>query len=191
MNVLKRRRFLKALVVLVVIIAISLLANVNSTTKIGINSQVREYSIPVYLKVLNFYDRHFNYQHLVNRVTRDSKTKREKLISLAAWANHNIKRLPDNVDFVDNHPWTIIQRRLGNPGQFSDVLSVLLSYVGVEAFFRTWDMEAIPPFHAGGRYYLTFFRVDDTWSVIDPYQGFYFVNKKNAFASLPDLLISA
>jgi len=69
-----------ALAVLLGLIVVSLLAQMNVTTKIGINGEVKEYSIPIYLKIFNFYDRHFNYQNLVTEVVRHANNKKEKTL---------------------------------------------------------------------------------------------------------------
>ena len=174
----------KAVVMIVLLVALFLFANINSTTTMGINGQVTEYKIPLYLKVLNFYDRHFNYQHLAREITKNAKSEKDVALSLALWVVQNIKKVPVGVEIVDNHPWTIVERRLGGSDQFSDILSVLLVYAGVDAFFRNIETRPQP---GGGRYPLTFFLIDGAWSVIDPYQGFYFVNDRGAFASLADL----
>jgi len=169
---------------LMLFVGLLLLANMDATTQMGINGQVTEYKIPLYLKVLNFYDRHFNYRHLAKQITRNSGTDREAALSTALWVVQNIKKVPVGVEIVDNHPWTIVERRLGGSDQFSDILSVLLVYSGIDAFFRNIETRPQP---GGGRYPLTFFLIDGTWSVIDPYQGFYFVNETGGFSSLADL----
>jgi len=174
----------KAVVVLMLFIGLLLLANMDATTTMGINGQVTEYKIPLYLKVLNFYNRHFNYQHLAKQITSNAANEREVALNTALWVVQNIKKVPAGVEVVDNHPWTIVERRLGGSDQFSDILSVLLVYAGIDAFFRNIETAPQP---GSGRYPLTFFQIDSTWSVIDPYQGFYFVNEAGAFASLADL----
>jgi len=153
----------------------------------AINFHTREYSIPVYLKILNFYDRHFNYKYLAEKITIGAKSRHDRVLSLAAWVHNNIRKIPNGVDVVDSHPWTIIQRRLGEPDQFSDILSVLLVYSGVESFFREIDTKAVLPLYKRGEYPLTFFKIKDIRSVLDPYQGVYFVDEKGNFASLSDL----
>jgi len=187
MKALKSRNHTKIIASLLAVVVVFLLLDVNSTTKMAINFQTREYNIPVYLKVLNFYDRHFNYKYLAEKITMGTKSRHDRVLSLAAWVNNNIKRIPEGVDIVDSHPWTIVQRRLGEPDQFSDILSVLLIYSGVESFFREIDTQTVLPLYKRGRHPLTFFRIKDTWSVADPYQGVYFVNEKGNFASLSDL----
>ena len=174
----------KAVVMLMLLIGLLLFASMDATTQMGINGHVTEYKIPLYLKVLNFYDRHFNYRHLAKQITVNSGNEREAALSTALWVVQNIKKVPVGVEIVDNHPWTIVERRLGGSDQFSDILSVLLVYAGIDAFFRNIETTQQP---GSGRYPLTFFLIDSTWSVIDPYQGFYFVNDSGAFASLVDL----
>lgn len=163
------------------------LLNLKTTTTMAINFQSKDYEIPVYLKILDFYSRHFHYKYLVKNVTQDYEQQREKILALAKWVNLNIKRTPDGVDVVDNHPLTIVERRLGLPEQFSDLLSVLLVYSGSQSFFKRINLKSIYLFYEGNRYPLTFFKNEGSWSVMDPYQGFYFVNIDGDFASISDL----
>jgi len=181
------RNHKKAFLAILVVIAVSFLANLNTTTTMGINYQTEKYSIPIYLKVLNFFDRHYNYQYLVKEITKNDESDKDKAIQLATWVNHNIKKIPKGVDMVDNHPWTIVQRLFGAPDQFSDLLSVLMVYADIDSFFRFIDMEEMANVYGYEFYPLTFFLVDGSWSVTDPYQGVYFVNEDGAFASLSDI----
>ena len=74
---------------------------------------------------------------------------------------------------------TIIDRRLGTEDQFSDLLSVLLVYAGVDAFM--W-------FHEDNyKEWVTIFKVNGKWSVIDPYYGIVFLNNDNRHASITEL----
>ena len=68
---------------------------------------------------------------------------------------------------------------MGVEDQFSDILSVLLIYNNINSFF-------IEKFN-GVNYSFTLFEHEKKWSLIDPYYGIYFLNKKNQFCSLKEL----
>ena len=172
---------MKKNIILPVIFFVSLIVilNKDATQLIGINYSVSEYKIPLYLKLYNFYGRHLNYDYMVNTITKNSKSDIEKVISISKWVYKNIKKLPENVDIVDSHPLTIAERRLGTKDQFSDLLSVMLVYANIDAFM--WYPQND---HKNA---LTIFKVDNNWSVIDPYYGTMFVNNKNKHASITEL----
>ena len=83
-----------------------------------------------------------------------------------------------SIDFVDSHPLTIAERRVGKKGQFSDLLSVLLVYANIDSFF--WvdknNRDSV----------LTFFKIDGFWSIVDPYYGILFINN-DKFSSIEEL----
>ena len=99
-----------------------------TSRSIGINYEIYEYKIPVYVKLFDFMQRHFNYKYIVYDINKDYKDDKNKVINLSKWIFKNIKKFTssDNIDIVDHHPLTILERRLGKKDQFSDILSVLL-----------------------------------------------------------------
>ena len=161
------------------IITMFFIANQNTTRTIGINYEVSKYQIPVYLKILDFYDRHYTYKHFVKNLNKNTEDKNEIVINTSNWIYDNIKKIPKGVDVIDNHPLTIIERRLGADDQFSDLLSVLLVYSNIESFFISKFNENWHP--------ITFFKIDDNWSIIDPYNGIFFTNNNKLFASIKDI----
>ena len=175
-------QFLKnkpVVIVVFLLTAVVVFLNEKSTQFIGINYSVTEYEIPLYLKLYNFYGRHLNYDYLVNKITKNSRSDKEKVISISKWINSNIKKLPNGIEVVDSHPLTIAERRLGTKEQFSDLLSVMLVYADIDSFF--W-------FDKDNRNkVLTFFRMNGYWSVIDPYYGIVFINNKNELSSIGEL----
>ncbi len=174
---MKRYKFIVP-AVLVILVTVHLLSR-TTTQLIGVNDKIKIYEIPVYLKLYNFYGRYLNYIHIIDSILKDAKTDVEKVVAITKWVNNNVKKLPTGVDFVDSHPLTIAERRLGRKQQFSDLLSVLLVQADVESFFWV-DSE-------NKDYVLTFFRVDDSWSVVDPYYGLLFINKDRNLSSIEDL----
>jgi len=159
--------------------AIVIVLNRNTTQTIGVNYSVTEYEIPLYLKLYNFYGRHLNYDYLVSEITKNSNNDRDKVINISKWVNNNIKKLPKGVEIIDSHPLTIVERRLGNKEQFSDLLSVLLVYAGIDSFF--WVNEN------NHKEVLTLFKVGGYWSIIDPYYGVLFMNIDNSVLSVEEI----
>ena len=167
------------LFVLIFFLTIFIIANKETTRSIGINYQVTEYQIPIYLKILDFYNRHYNYKYLVNKINKNIDNEKDIILTTTKWIKNNIKKISAGVDIIDNHPITIIERRLGTDDQFSDLLSVLLIYSNIDSFYiSTFNKNWHP---------LTFVKFNDYWSIIDPYYGIYFYNKEHLFASIEDI----
>ena len=177
------KRFkLISLLSLIIITILFILLNKETTRKIAINYKIFEYKIPVHLKINDFFNRHYNYQNLVKQINTNQNNDKFIILNTAKWVNQNIKKIPEDVDVVDHHPLTIVHRRLGSQDQFSDILSVLLFYSDIDSFFIKNFNDIIHP--------LTFFKVNNYWSVLDPYYGVYFINENENFASIEELKTS-
>jgi len=174
---LKSRIKLKFFFLILILISILIGLNKTSTQLIGINFKVSEYEVPLYLKLYNFYGRHLNYSNLVNRITVNSKNDQDKVIHISKWIKNNIQKLPKGAEVVDSHPLTVFERRMGIEDQFSDLLSVMLVYAGINSFFLDTINDNA----------LTYFELNGNWSIIDPYYGIMFLNSKGKMASLTDL----
>ena len=145
----------------------------------GINYTIIEEKISNFEKILDFYERDNNYEELVQRINKDTISKKDAILNISRWVYFNINKISDKDQIIDSHPWTIIERKLGAKDQFSDILSVLLVYNNTSSFF-------ISKFNKIGNP-LTFFKHNKDWSLIDPYYGIYFLNKKNEFCNLKNL----
>ena len=174
-----RKKKLILLFVLFFLLILFFIANKNTTRTIGINFKVFEYQIPIYLKILDFYDRHYHYKYLVKKINKDLVDEKNVILDTSKWIKDNIQKIPADVDVIDSHPITIIERRLGTDDQFSDLLSVLLVYANIDSFF-------ISSFNSNW-HPLTFFKIDNYWSIIDPYYAVYFSNNERLFASIKDI----
>ena len=163
---------------LLIFLFISILFGLNKTTTqlVGIDYVVTEYEIPLYLKLYNFYGRHLNYKFIVNEIAKNSDSDLDKVLDISKWLNNNIQKIPKGVEVIDSHPLTIVDRRLGTKDQFSDLLSVMLVYAGIDSFHSVDDKNA-----------LTFFMLNGSWSIIDPYYGVVFLNRKGKMASIQEL----
>jgi hypothetical protein len=96
---MKKKVFLWAAIVIIVISVL----NMKVTTKQGIDYKVSTLRIPLYLKVLDFFDRHFNYKWLVQRIIGNSGTDKEKVLKIFRWTCENIKKVPDGYPVIDDH----------------------------------------------------------------------------------------
>ena len=173
-----KRKFI-FIFVLILFVTIFVIVNKEISRSIGINFKVTEYQIPIYLKILDFYNRHYNYKYLVKNINKNINNEKDIILNTTKWIKNNIKKIPKGVDIVDSHTLTIIERRLGTHDQFSDLLSVLLVYANIDSFFITKLNKIFHP--------LTFFKFNDYWSIIDPYYGVFFTNNKRLFASIEDI----
>lgn len=156
--------------------------NIDVTTRQGINYQWHTIKLPLYLKLLNFFDRHYNYKYLVKLIIADAKIDNEKVMKIFMWTYNNIKETPKGLPVIDDHVWHIIIRGYGVDDQFSDVFTTLCNYAGIDAFY-SWvfskdNTRGIP---------LSFVRIKESWFVYDPYRGVYFKNKHGKILSIKEL----
>ena len=164
--------FLFCIVLLIVYI------NLNGSRYIGIDYKINEVSISNYQKILQLFERSKNYKNLSNKINKNSLTETKIVLNTSKWVHDNIRRISDDDIVIDNHTWTIIKRRLGTKDQFSDALSVLLIYSDIDSFFNSNHRNKFEPF--------TFFKFKNKWSIIDPYNGIYFLNRNGTFSILEE-----
>ena len=142
----------------------------------GVNYTINKEEISNFKKIVDFYQRHKNYNKLVKKITINDTKEDKQILSVSTWVYKNIKKISDNDNIVDSHPWTIVERKMGAKDQFSDILSVLLVHSDIDSFFisNLNNRKGI----------FTFFKYNNNWSLIDPYYGIYFLNNKNQFCNL-------
>lgn len=177
-----KKRLLKLFLWVAGLVVIIIILNFKVTTKQGINYNVQTLKIPLYLKVLDFFDRHYNYEQLVRTILSGVKTDHERVTRIFEWTYNNIKRAPEGLPIIDDHVWYIIVRGYGVSDQFCDVFAALCNYAEVEVYYSwvyTTDcLKRIP---------LSFVRIDGEWTVFDPYRGIYFKNKNGHLATLDEI----
>lgn len=178
-----KRKLLFGAKSLIVIIVFVFLLNIKVSTKQGINFKVYTLKIPLYLKTLDFFDRHYNYKWTVQRIIGNSKTDEEKVLKIFKWTYENIKKAPEGYPVIDDHVWHIIIRGYGVTDQFSDVFTTLCNYANIEAFYGlvfTKDRSSCIP--------ISFIKVDKRWAVFDPYGGVYFKNRQGGLADIQEIM---
>ncbi|MEW6008508.1 MAG: transglutaminase domain-containing protein [Candidatus Omnitrophota bacterium] len=161
---------------------IFMLLNIKVSTRQGINYEWHNISMPLYLKLIDFFDRHYNYQELVKRIIKGKKTDQERVLRLFEWTHENIKKVPYAFPIIDDHVWNIIVRGYGTNDQSSDVFTTLCNYAGIDAFFTFVQSEDFTK-----RIPLSFVKLEKKWYVFDPYNGVYFKNKDQYFASIEQI----
>jgi hypothetical protein len=177
------KRILKSLLYIFLILAtVVLILNLKVTTRQGINYQTRTLKIPLYLKLLDFFDRHYNYIELVKRIVKDAKTDEERVMRIFEWTYENVKKTPPGLPIIDDHVWHIVVRGYGARDQFSDIFATLCNYARVKAFY-SW----IYTKDRSSRIPLSFVKLDKKWCVFDSYNGTYFKDKDGGFASIEDI----
>ncbi|KPK41113.1 MAG: hypothetical protein AMJ78_06415 [Omnitrophica WOR_2 bacterium SM23_29] len=178
---MKRIKFLAFFIILTLVAGLFIL-NIEVTTRQGINYKVHTLKMPLYLKILDFYDRHYNYKLLAHRITKGRTTEDEKVMAIFRWTIENISKQPRELKTVDDHVWHIIVRGYGTLDQFSDAFTTLCNYAGIDALFlRLLNKDGTSKFT------FSFVRINKRWRVFDPYNGTYFVTEGGSLASIEEI----
>lgn len=177
-----RKRITRLVFTISLITGGAIFLNLQTTTLRGINYSVAAIKIPMYLKLLDFFDRHYNYQNLVKSIIAGSSSGDEKMLKILKWTSENIKVNPTELPVVDDHAWYIIVRGYGVCDQFQDVFSTLCNYAGLRSFFTNIysnDFKQEIPF--------SFVCVGRKWFVFDAYKGVYFSDMNNNLLDVGEL----
>jgi hypothetical protein len=167
---MKKKYLVLTFVVLSFLCSIALL-NKKVTIGIGVDYKVSRITLPLYLKVLNFYDRHFNCKWLAKRITGHLDTREDKILRLFHWTYETIKPQPESLPVMDSHVWDVYVRGYGVCDNFHDLFSTLCNYIGADAFFTTLYSK-----DTNDSIKLSFVRIKRGWAIFDPYNGIYFRN---------------
>lgn len=174
-----KKLIIKLSIVAATITAIILVLNIKVTTLQGIDYKVHTIRIPLYLKILDFVDRHYNHKQIVKRIIENEPDKQKRVMKIFSWTYHNIRKQPDDLPIVDDHVWHIIVRGYGVSDQSCDVFATLCNYAGTDAFFHSFKEE-----EKDEKITLSFAKLDNLWYIFDPYNGVYFVNKGDILADI-------
>lgn len=172
----------KLLLISLIIISLVFALNIQVYTRQGINCQLQTLKIPLYLKLLDFFDRHFNYKQMVKGIIKDSQSEEERVMKIFAWTCENIRRPPRDWPIMDDHVWYIIVRGYGLADQSSDVFTTLCNYAGIRAFYHlvySQDKKSLLP--------LSFVKIRDRWVVFDPWRRVYFKDRDGNIADIETL----
>ena len=147
----------------------------------GVDGKVLKITLPLYLKVLNFYDRHLNYKWLARQITGHLDTREDKILRLFHWTHETIKPQPESLPVIDGHVWDIYIRGYGSSSDFHVLFSTLCNYIGADAFcIRLYARDT-------SKIRLSFVRIKRGWVVFDPYNGIYFRNYTGDLATIEEI----
>jgi hypothetical protein len=163
------------------IAGVLLIANLPVTTKQGVNYEVTEHRLPLYLKTFEFLDRNAQYRQLAREITAAATSDRARVTAVFGWTARRIRPIPPDWPVVDDHILNIIIRGYGATDQRADVFATLLTYAGVPSFWAKVKADT------GDGVILTFVRADGRWIVADVANGFLFTTKEGALATAEDL----
>lgn len=171
----KTKACLLAILTVSVIIAI---AFIPMPTKQGVNHVVRVYSIPLYIKTIEFLDRDFRYRQIIAEIAPSNLTARDRVLSIFNWCVKKIKHQPEGLPVVDDHPYSIILRGYGIEDQFEDIFTILCTYAGYESFYRVLKS------NDGSENYVSFVRYEGQWHIFSAWRNAYPPDKQNYPASV-------
>lgn len=170
----KNRHFIKASLFTAILLTVAFILNLRVSYYQAINYNVRIVRIPLYLKIIDLFSRHYHYRELVQEITAASKDEEEKAIALFKWIYRNIRKVPADFPVIDDHLWHIIIRGYGTDDQSADVFSTLCNYAGIESFFAWPDLLTK---EENKKICLSFVKLKGKWCIFDPYRGVYFTDK--------------
>jgi hypothetical protein len=177
-----KKRYLIPTIVFLLFLSLIALLNINVSTRQGTDYKVSRMTMPLYLKVLNFYDRHFNYKWLAKQITGHLDTKEDKILRLFHWTYETIKPKPESLPIMDSHPWDVYMRGYGVTDNFHDLFSTLCNYIGTDAFFDVLNSK--DKVHS---IMLSFVRLKRGWVAFDPCRGIYFRNHTGGLATIEEM----
>ena len=177
---MKKRYLIPTIVILLFLCSIALL-NKKVTMRQRVDSKFSIITLPLYLKVLNFYDRHYNYKWLAKQITGHLDTREDKILRLFHWTYETIKPQPESLPVMDSHPWDVYVRGYGCVDNIHDLFSTLCNYIGVDAFFTRFYARDTSSIN------LSIVRIKRGWVVFDPYNGIYFRNNTGDLATIEEI----
>lgn len=145
------------------------------STHQGVNFSVTRQSLPLYLKAVEFLERHEQSRLLAARITQGAATDRQRVQAVFDWTHQHIQPTPPGWPIVDDHVWHIMIRGYGVEDQMADVLTTLCVYAGVPAYWRY-----IRGQH-GGSLIVSYVKVAGHWAVIDMQRAVIFEDAHGAW----------
>lgn len=182
---MKKKTIYAVAIVSVSIMALCWLATLPSTTRQAIDYQLREIKIPLYLKTINFIDRHLSYRWTTQQIINKNMPDHQKVEKIFQWTIRRIARQPKELPIIDDHVWHIIVRGYGVPDQMADVFATLSNYAGLKAFilYLKGSGKALPNEICLGAVYF-----NGAWHICDPHQKTEFLNGQGRWATIHEIM---
>jgi len=177
-----KKRYLVLIFIFLLFLCSIALLNKKVTTSHGVDYKVSRITLPLYVKVLNFYARHLNYKLLAKQITGHLDTKEDKILRLFHWTYETIKPQPKSLPIMDSHVWDVYVRGYGVIDNFHDLFSTLCNYIGADAFFTVLYSK-----DRDDSIMLSFVRIKRGWVAFDPCRGIYFRNHTGGLATIEEM----
>lgn len=162
-----RRRRLTAAICLLLFVAGAVVAAWPTRRRVGVDFVVAEHRLPLLVKTVDFIDRDMNLARTAEAVVRPHKTDEDRLAAALAWTRQHVLPQPVDLPTIDDHVWYVIVRGYGQPDQQADVMTTLLAYENMPAY---WGLAGTPPHELP----LSYVRIDGQWRVVDAAHGIVF-----------------
>ena len=185
MNMKKKIIFI--IVTICLLSAFVSLLNIEVTTQQGVNYVVSTKKIPLCLKTLGYFYRHFAYKQLIKEIIKDGQSDEEKVLAVFKWTHENVGEVPENFPIIDDHILNIIIRGYGTCDQSADVFCMLCEYAGIPA---AWVLIS-PPEETGpkkAKLAVSLVKLNGEWKLFDTYFDNYFLNENGEVATVEELI---
>jgi hypothetical protein len=156
-------------------------ANLEVTTRQGLNFEVSTHRLPLYLKAVQFIERSEEYQQIAEEVTHEATSDPDRVLKVFDWTRRRLRLTPEGWPIVDDHVLNIIIRGHAVNDQYADVFATIATYAGVPAF---WSKV---PFQRRPGVILSFALVEGRWRVFDVANGVVFRTPAGDLATLADI----
>ncbi len=176
-----KKRYLVLIFIFLLFLCSIALLNKKVTMRQGVDGKLSIIKLPLYLKVLNFYDRHYNYKWLAKQITGHLDTREDKILRLFHWTHETIQPQPESLPVMDSHVWDVYVRGYGVSANFHDLFSTLYNYIDTDAFFTRFYARDTSSIN------LSIVRIKRGWVVFDPYNGIYFRNNTGDLSTIEDI----
>ena len=177
-----RRRIYLRLAAVAAVVGVIGAANLEVTTKQGLNFEVSTHRLPLYLKAVQFIERSAEYQQIAAEVTAGATSDADRVLKVFDWTRRRLRPTPEGWPIVDDHVLNIIIRGHGVNDQYADVFATIATYGGIPAFWSKVPLDRGRP-----GVILSFALIDDRWRVFDAANGVVFRTPAGDLATLPDI----
>jgi hypothetical protein len=156
-------------------------ANLDVTTRQGLNFEVSAHRLPLYLKALQFIERSGEYEQIAEEVTQNAGSDADRVLKVFDWTRRRLRPTPEGWPIVDDHILNIIIRGHAVNDQYADVFATIATYAGVPAFWSKVPLQRRPGV------ILSFALVQGRWRVLDVANGVVFRTPAGDLATLADI----
>ncbi len=179
---IKKYRF--AIIIGVSLLCITLITALTRkvTYSYGINYNVFQKEIPLYVKLMEFICRDYHYQDIVLSIVGDEKDPHKIIDRLYHYIRENVK-INKELPIVDDHPYHILVRGYGVEDQFEDIFTILCNYAGLPAYYQQVKLN----YQTDIIQYCSFVKIDTEWTLVSVYHDLVFKDRDNRYLPIHEI----